>query len=202
MPVFAGLTPGRLLAMLRDPSSPLNVRWSRLLGLSPWFLRMLANANEGRVRAITRALANLCQNGERTYAALWQAAGMGDLVRAHGSLALSLSEEDRDRDWDGPLALLRSMGVPMERSGPAELKRQLPGGPERGLFVREDADAAVRDVRPGAGPRVTAGDGRPDPGGRHRAGAGDDLRAVRTTRGVPREHPERRGLGHPAVLAA
>lgn len=98
MPVFAGLTPGRLLAMLRDPSSPLNVRWSRLLGLSPWFLRMLANANEGRVRAITRALANLCQNGERTYAALWQAAGMGDLVRAHGSLALSLSEEDRDRD--------------------------------------------------------------------------------------------------------
>ena len=126
MPVFAGLTPARLLAMLRDPSSPLNVRWSRLLGLTPWFLRMLANANEERVGAITRALANLCQNGEQTYAALWEAAGMGDLVRARGSLALSVSEEDRDRDWDGPLALLRSIGVPMERSGPADLKRLAP----------------------------------------------------------------------------
>lgn len=126
MPVFAGLTPRRLLGMLRDPSSPLNVRWSRFLGLSPWFLRMLANADEAQVQRITRALANLCQTGEQAYAGLWQDAGMGDLVRARGSLALNLNEEDRDRDWDGPLALLRSMGVPMERSARADLKRLAP----------------------------------------------------------------------------
>ncbi len=126
MPVFAGLTPGRLLAMLRDPSSPLNVRWSRFLGLSPWFLRMLANANEASVLHITRALANLCQNGERTYAGLWQEAGMHDLVRARGSLALNLHETERDHDWDGPLALLRSMGVPMERFGRNEIAAMAP----------------------------------------------------------------------------
>ena len=33
-PVFNGLTPRLLLSMLRNPASPLNVRWSRFLGLT------------------------------------------------------------------------------------------------------------------------------------------------------------------------
>lgn len=122
-PVFAGLTPSALLRLLRDPSSPLNVRWSRFLGLTPWFLRMLRYANQADVERITRALAELCQSGERTYAELWREAGMGDLVQARGNLALHLGEDARDRDWEGPLGLLRSIGVPLERVGVDEVRR-------------------------------------------------------------------------------
>ena len=128
-PVFAGLTARTLLAMLRDPASPLNVRWSQFLGLSPWFMRMLANANEADVRRITAALSNLCRNGEAVYAGLWAEAGMGDLVQARGSLALNLSEAERDRDWEGPLAAFRASGVPMERVDAAEVRRLAPVGP-------------------------------------------------------------------------
>ena len=127
-PVFAGLTARTLLAMLRDPASPLNVRWSQFLGLSPWFLRMLSNANEADVRRITAALANLCRSGEEVYAGLWRDAGMGDLVQASGSLALNLNEAERDRDWDGPLAAFRASGVPMERVNRAEMLELAPVG--------------------------------------------------------------------------
>lgn len=125
-PVFAGLTAGSLFAMLRDPSSPLNLRWSRVVGLAPWFLRMLAHARADEVRRITAALAQLCQSGERIYADLWHEAGMGEMVLHRGSLALNLTIEDRDRDWDGGLAALRAIGVPMERVGGAEIKSLAP----------------------------------------------------------------------------
>ena len=58
-PVFAGLTPRMLFSMLRNPASPLNVRWSRFLGLTPWFLKMLSHAGQAEVERITRALAAL-----------------------------------------------------------------------------------------------------------------------------------------------
>ena len=125
-PVFAGLTPLVLLSMLRNPASPLNVRWSRFLGLTPWFLRMLAHAGPAEVERITRALAVLSQRGERIYTGLWQEAGMGDLVVKRGSLALNLNVDERDRNWDGMLALQRSLGAPMERVGPAEIRSLAP----------------------------------------------------------------------------
>ena len=128
-PVFAGLTARSLFSMLRDPASPLNVRWSQFLGLSPWFMRMLSNANPADVQRITTALSALCRSGERTYAGLWQEAGMADLVRARGSLALNLTEAERDRDWDGPLAAYRTAGVPMERVNAAEIRELAPVGP-------------------------------------------------------------------------
>ena len=125
-PVFTGMTPRLLLSMLRNPASPLNVRWSRFLGLTPWFLRMLAHAGPAEVERITRALAVLSQRGERIYTGLWQEAGMGDLVVKRGSLALNLNVDERDRNWDGMLALQRSLGAPMERVGPAEIRSLAP----------------------------------------------------------------------------
>jgi D-amino-acid dehydrogenase len=127
-PVFAGLTARSLFSMLRDPASPLNVRWSQFLGLSPWFMRMLSNANPADVQRITAALSVLCRSGEQTYAALWQDAGMSDLVRARGSLALNLTEAERDRDWDGPLATYRAAGVPMQKVSAAEMRELAPVG--------------------------------------------------------------------------
>ena len=125
-PVFNGLTPRLLLSMLRNPASPLNVRWSRFLGLTPWFLEMLSHASSAEVERITRALAALSQRGEPIYTELWREAGMGELVVNRGSLALNVNVDERDRSWNGMLALQRSLGAPMERVGPAEIKALAP----------------------------------------------------------------------------
>ena len=125
-PVFAGLTPKLLFSMLRNPSSPLNLRWSRFVGLAPWFLRMLSHGNPVEVRRITGALAALCQSGLSIYEELWREAEMGDLVRHRGSLALNLSVADRDRDWEGILAELRAIGVPMEKVGSGDIRSLAP----------------------------------------------------------------------------
>lgn len=114
-PVFAGLTPLSLLSMLRSPSSPLNVRWSRILGLTPWFLRMLSHAGPAEVERITRALASLCQPGSALYEPLIEEAGAKALVKSHGSLALTRSPEARDQHWDKGLEFLRRMNIPMEK---------------------------------------------------------------------------------------
>ena len=140
-PVFAGLTPRMLFGMLRNPASPLNVRWSRFLGLTPWFLRMLSHAGPAEVERITRALAALSRQGERIYTELRQEAGMGDLVARRGSLALYTDSEQRDRNWDGMLQTLqRSLGAPMERVGPV----------------------AIRSLAPAVSPRYTCGVYSPD----------------------------------------
>jgi glycine/D-amino acid oxidase-like deaminating enzyme len=114
-PVFAGLNPAKLLSLLRDPSSPLNVVWSRFLGLAPWFMRMLRHAKTSEVERITRALATLCHPGAALYDDLLQQAGRPDLVEARGSLALCRSAEERDAHWEHGLSLLRKMNVPMEK---------------------------------------------------------------------------------------
>jgi len=114
-PVFAGLTPLSLLSMLRSPASPLNVRWSRILGLTPWFMRMLAHAGPKEVERITRALASLCQPGAALYEALIEEAGARALVKSRGSLALTRSRETRDMHWDKGLEFLRQLNVPMEK---------------------------------------------------------------------------------------
>lgn len=114
-PVFAGLTPLSLLSMLRSPSSPLNVRWSRILGLTPWFLRMLSHAGPAEVERITRALASLCQPGSALYEPMIAEAGSKALVQSRGSLALTRSAEARDQHWDKGLEALRRMNIPMEK---------------------------------------------------------------------------------------
>ena len=128
-PVFSGLTARSLFSMLRDPASPLNVRWSQFLGMTPWFMRMLRNANAADVARITAALAALSRAGEQAYAGLWEEAGMGDLVSARGSLALNRTVDERDRDWDGPLAPYREAGVPMVKVDAAGIAELAPAGP-------------------------------------------------------------------------
>lgn len=114
-PVFAGLTPLTLLKMLRSPTSPLNVRWSRILGLTPWFARMLAHAGPAEVERITRALGSLCQPGAALYEPLIEEAGAKALVRSRGSLAMTRSQEACDLHWDKGLDFLRRLNIPMER---------------------------------------------------------------------------------------
>lgn len=124
-PVFAGMTPVTLFQMLRNPASPLNVRWSKFPAMAPWFLRMLRHAGPAEVDRITRALASLCQPGAGLYAELWDAAGAKDLVEAGGSIALNRSEAEMQGHWD-KLHQLRDMGIPMEKLTRADLKRLVP----------------------------------------------------------------------------
>tara|TARA_R110002020_G_scaffold109430_15_gene253131 strand:- start:23302 stop:24573 length:1272 start_codon:yes stop_codon:yes gene_type:complete len=124
-PVFAGMTPAVLLGMLRNPASPLNVRWSRFPAMVPWFLKMLSHAGPAEVDRITKALASLCQPGAGLYEEMWQAAGAGDLVEAKGNIALNLSEAERDAHWE-KLGQLRAMGVGMEKLDRADLARLVP----------------------------------------------------------------------------
>lgn len=124
-PVFAGLTPGKLISMLRNPASPLNIRWTRLPALSPWFLRMLRHAGPREVERITRALATLCQPGAGLYRSLWEEAELDGLVQARGSIALNRSAEEMERDWENA-RFQRSLGAPMEKVGRREIAELAP----------------------------------------------------------------------------
>jgi D-amino-acid dehydrogenase len=125
-PVFAGLTPLTLLSMLRSSASPLNVRWSRILGLTPWFMRMLTHAGPTEVERITRALASLCQPGAALYGHLLEEAGATDLVKPRGSLALTRSQEARDLHWDRGLEFLRRLNIPMEKVNRRQIQELAP----------------------------------------------------------------------------
>lgn len=124
-PVFAGMTPVGFVQMLRNPASPLNVRWSRFPTMAPWFLRMLRNAGPDKVARITRALGSLCQPGAGLYDELDRLAGISDLVEPKGNVALNRSEAERDAHWD-KLVQIREFGVPMEKVGRADLARLVP----------------------------------------------------------------------------
>lgn len=129
-PVFAGLTPRLLLSMLRNPASPLNIRWSKLPGLTPWFMRMLRHAGPDEVERITRALGTLCQPGADLYGPLWTEAGLDDLVEAKGNISLMRNEAEVEKAWSSA-ELLRSMGVPMEQVDRARIAEMAPSVSER-----------------------------------------------------------------------
>ena len=114
-PVFAGLTPRALAGMLRDPASPLSIRLTRLPALAPWLMRMLRHVGADDVLRITRSLAELSRAGRRAWDRLEQEAGLADLLRSGGSLALHPSRASRDAAWDGPLVRLRGVGAEMVR---------------------------------------------------------------------------------------
>ena len=124
-PVFAGMTPVSFVQMLRNPASPLNVRWLRFPAMAPWFLRMLSHAGPTEVARITRALASLCQPGAGLYDELDDQAGIGDLMQAKGNVALNRSETERDAHWD-KLVQIRELGVQMEKVGRRQLARLVP----------------------------------------------------------------------------
>ncbi len=146
-PVFAGLTPLTLLKMLRSPTSPLNVRWSRILGLTPWFLRMLSHAGPAEVERITRALASPLPPGSALYAPLFEEATSRALVKPRGSLALVRSEEAQQKHWDMGLVFLRQLQVPMEkvdRRRIAELAPAVNADYTHGVYPRPISTRSIR----------------------------------------------------------
>lgn len=135
-PVFAGMTPLSFVQMLRNPASPLNIRWQRFPGMVPWFLRMLRNAGPAQVERITTALASLSHPGAGLYRDLLEQAGAAGLTAAGGNVALMRSAAELDAQWDR-MAPIRAMGVTMERVDAAGLRALVPAvaqGYTHGLY--------------------------------------------------------------------
>jgi D-amino-acid dehydrogenase len=89
-------TPGilrRVPALLRDPTSPLAIRWRHLPTLLPWLARFALASRPARFAALTDALATLIREADRAHDLVIQQCGLADLVRSGGWLTLARSRE-------------------------------------------------------------------------------------------------------------
>jgi D-amino-acid dehydrogenase len=89
-------TPGilrRVPALLRDPTSPLAIRWRYLPALLPWLARFALASRPARFAALTDALATLIREADRAHDLVIQQCGLAGLVRSGGWLTLARSPE-------------------------------------------------------------------------------------------------------------
>jgi len=109
-------TPGILRKMpklLFDPQSPLKLRWRYLPRLTPFLLRLLANAKPDTVEANARALQAMLDRSGEAHRAMLREAGGTDLLRARGLLLVYPNRASFDAAaWETDL--YRRNGVPVE----------------------------------------------------------------------------------------
>jgi D-amino-acid dehydrogenase len=80
---------------LTDPLGPLAIRWRYLPRLLPWLWRFLrAGATVARVEATARALRPLLADAPELHRALAEEAGVGELIRRNGVMAVFPSRAD------------------------------------------------------------------------------------------------------------
>jgi D-amino-acid dehydrogenase len=104
---------GQLPKLLFDPESPLKLRWRYLPRLTPFLLRLLANAKPGKVEANARAMQALLDRSGETHRAMLREAGATDLIRARGLLMVYPNQASFDHaKWE--VELFRRNGVPVE----------------------------------------------------------------------------------------
>lgn len=111
---------------LADPLGPLTVRWTYLPKAAPWLLRFLASSRRDRVEKIADALRPLLKQTFDAYEPLVKRAGVSDLIRRTGYLAVYESEDAYRGDalaWK----LRRDRGVVIEELDPAGIERMVPG---------------------------------------------------------------------------
>jgi D-amino-acid dehydrogenase len=110
---------------LADPLGPLTVRWSHLPRAAPWFMRFIAASRRARVEKIADALRPLLRQTFDAYAPLVAHAGVSDLIRQTGYIAVYQSEEAYRGDalaWK----LRRDRGVAMEELDAIAIQRVAP----------------------------------------------------------------------------
>ena len=104
---------GQLPKLLFDPESPLKLRWRYLPRLTPFLLRLLANARPGKVEANARALQAMLDRSGEAHRAMLREAGATDLIRARGLLMVYPNQASFDHaKWE--VDLFRRNGVPVE----------------------------------------------------------------------------------------
>lgn len=121
-------TPGILKevpSMLRDPLSPLAIRWSYLPQLAPWLIRFVRAAAPLQVEALSQALAALLAGVVESWVDLLQSAGCSDVLRRQGLLYVYESE----RSWESArwgFELRRRRGIVVEALDHVALRRMVP----------------------------------------------------------------------------
>jgi D-amino-acid dehydrogenase len=140
-------TPGihwKVPGYLADPMGPLMIRWGYLPKAAPWLLRFLAAANPNRVEAIADALRPLLRQTFDAYEPLVKHAGVTDLIRQTGYVAVY---GKRDAFVGDALSwkLRRDRGVILEdldEAGIKSLVPQLSGRYEAGVYLPEQGFVA------------------------------------------------------------
>ena len=110
---------------LADPMGPLTVRWSHLPKAAPWLIRFIASSQRARVEQIADALRPLLKQTFDAYGPLVKHAGVTDLIRRTGYIAVYQSEEAYRGDalaWK----LRRDRGVVIEKLDAAAIQRMAP----------------------------------------------------------------------------
>jgi D-amino-acid dehydrogenase len=108
LPGIARRVPGMLL----DPLGPLAIRWSYLPKLAPWLIEFVRASAPSRVEEISVALRALTRQAIDAYLPLMKSAGVDDMLKRTGWLAVYESEAKFAAAQDD-LALQRRRGVTM-----------------------------------------------------------------------------------------
>jgi D-amino-acid dehydrogenase len=184
-------TPGLLRkvpAMLRDPLSPLSLRWRHLPTLAPWLWRLALASRPGRVEALSQAIVALTARADAAHDVLIQRCGLGELVRTGGWLKVARDAAAFEAGTAFERAMLDRRSLVYEiLDGAAihELEPALAPDIRHGLLLPRNR--AVRDPR-----RYVEGIARTivERGGRHMRAKAQDLAcdgarvtAVRTDQG-------------------
>ena len=111
--------------MLADPTGPLAVRWNRLPGLLPWFLRFLGNSRRSRFEAVAGALAPMVTRSLDAWLALLSASEGARLIRQDG--VLYVYKDRRNFSAARKEAAFRErFGIPSEIIAAEELRQMEP----------------------------------------------------------------------------
>ncbi|HET6467325.1 MAG TPA: FAD-binding oxidoreductase [Geminicoccaceae bacterium] len=89
LPVGTSAVLRQVPAMLRDPLSPLSLRWRHLVTLAPWLWRFVLASRPGRIEALSRAIVALVREADRAHDIVIQRCGLGGLVRTGGWLKVA-----------------------------------------------------------------------------------------------------------------
>ena len=145
-PIVTSATLKRVPAMLRDPHSPLALRWRHLPRLLPWLIAVARNSRPERVERNTVAIASLLARAGQAHDILIQQCGLADLVRPGGWLKVAYDGDLLDRATASDRALYDRMGLRWRIVGREEAKKLEPAlSPEVAGGILLEDNRAIRN---------------------------------------------------------
>ncbi|MBV6273122.1 FAD-dependent oxidoreductase [Alcaligenaceae bacterium CGII-47] len=115
----------KLPSMLMDPEGALRIAWRHLPALSPWLLRMAAQARPDRVAHNIRALHALLKPARHLYDKLFRQTGLQHLIRSGGELHLYRHQASMQAAQWG-MGVLREKGITVQDLDAASIRELEP----------------------------------------------------------------------------
>jgi D-amino-acid dehydrogenase len=122
--------------LLRDPLSPLAIRWGHLPRLAPWLVRFALACEPGRVEAISIGLSSLMSQAVEAYCPLVEGTEAEAILQNHGFLHLYRTEDSfRGARFDLDLRSRRGVDYEvMDAEAIGRVSPQLAGRFQRGVY--------------------------------------------------------------------